>query len=385
MKLGIKVKKVYLEDRVLENSIVILEDGLIKSILNSKDEKNLDLDKVLNMENYNLMPGLIDTHIHGGASFDTMDGDFESINEISKYLSTRGVTSFVPTTVTDDVLNIKIAVENVKKSIGKVEGAEILGSYVEGPYLTKEHKGAHPEKLLKHIDIEEIKEILKVGEGTVKTITIAPEKENSIESIKYITEKNVNVSMGHTSSNYNRAIEAIDAGAKIAVHIYNGMRGFKHREPNFIGAALTRDDVYCELIADMIHVHPAAIDIVLRCKDKDKVVLISDAMRAGGLKDGEYMLGTLKVIVKDGVARTESGSLAGSTTNLMYSIKNMLENLLVKDIEAINMASLNPAKLLKLDKEIGSIKEGKKANLVVVDDDFKVIKTLVNGKIVYEN
>ncbi|GAA0743321.1 N-acetylglucosamine-6-phosphate deacetylase [Clostridium oceanicum] len=385
MKLGIKVKKVYLEDRVLENSIVILEDGLIKSILNSKDEKNLDLDKILNMENYNLMPGLIDTHIHGGASFDTMDGDFESINEISKYLSTRGVTSFVPTTVTDDVSNIKIAVENVKKSIGKVEGAEILGSYVEGPYLTKEHKGAHPEKLLKHIDIEEIKEILKVGEGTVKTITIAPEKENSIESIKYITEKNVNVSMGHTSSNYNRAIEAIDAGAKIAVHIYNGMRGLKHREPNFIGAALTRDDVYCELIADMIHVHPAAIDIVLRCKGKDKVVLISDAMRAGGLKDGEYMLGTLKVIVKDGVARTESGSLAGSTTNLMYSIKNMLENLPLKDIEAINMASLNPAKLLKLDKEIGSIKEGKKANLVVVDDDFKVIKTLVNGKIVYEN
>lgn len=381
VKYGIRVKKAYCEDKVLEDAMLIIENGIIKKIVHGQHQE--ELGDILDLTEYNIIPGLVDLHIHGANGYDTMDAKFNSINEISKYLASKGITSFLPTTVTDNIENIKTALTNVYESMKKVEGAEILGTYVEGPYITEEHKGAHSENLIKELDIEEIDELIKASNNTVKVVTIAPEKKNANECIRYLTERGIQVSMGHTSATYDEASKAIQCGAKIAVHTFNGMRGFNHREPGILGAVLTKDEVYCELIADLVHVHPAAIELLLKCKDENKVILISDSMQAAGLEDGEYVLGALKVIVKDSVARVESGSLAGSTTNILSCVKNLIEKIGVDPLKALKMASLNTSKILKLDESIGSIKEGKKANLVVVDDNFNVIKTIINGIIVY--
>ena len=380
MSYGIKVKSIYCEDKVLKDATIIVENNIIKDIV--KNELVLDYSKgleIIDFSNYSIIAGLVDLHIHGGNGYDTMDANFNSLNEISKYLAKRGVTSFLPTTVTDEMEKLKKAVVAVAENIGKVEGAEIVGSYVEGPYITKENKGAHPEHLIRTLRIDEIRELIELSKDTIKVLTIAPEKQNSKECIEYLVQRDVRVSMGHTNANYDEVVKAVRGGANISVHTFNGMRGFNHREPGVVGAVLTEDSVYCELICDLVHVHPAAIDLLLRCKNKDKVILMSDSMQAAGLEDGDYMLGALKVIVKDSIARVESGSLAGSTTNVLAAIKNMIDKIGVNPIEAINMGSLNPSKLLGIDDTIGSIKIGKRANFVIVDDEFNVINTVVAG------
>ena len=383
MLYGIRAKKVYCENEILEYSTIVIEDGVIKEIVATGDKE--DLKDILDLGEYNVIPGLIDLHIHGANGYDTMDGNFNALNEISKYLAGKGITSFLPTTLTESIEKVKKALSNVHDCIGKVEGAEILGSYVEGPYICKEHKGAHPEHLIKDLNLDEIKELIKASGDTVKVMTIAPEKEGAYECIKYLNENGIEVSMGHTNSTYDEAVKAISCGARIAVHTFNGMREFNHREPGILGSILTKDEVYCELISDLIHVHPVAIDVLLRCKGEDKIILISDCMQAAGLQDGEYTLGALKVIVKGSIARIESGSLAGSTTNILTSVKNIIDKIGIDPLKAIKMASLNPSKLLNLDKSIGSIKEGKKANLIVIDDKFNVVKTIIKGKVVYSS
>lgn len=378
---GIKAKNIYCEDRILENAVIIIENGIIKKVLEEYEKH--DVENVIDLSKYSIIPGLIDLHVHGANGYDTMDSNFHSLNEISKYLASRGITSFLPTTVTEEIKKIKQALINISCCIDKVKGAEILGSYVEGPYICKEHKGAHAEHLIKDLNLKELEELIEVSKHTVKVITIAPEKKNAYECIKYLTSNNIQVSMGHTNATYDEAVGAIDSGAKIAVHTFNGMRGFNHREPGILGAVLTKDDVYCELICDLVHVHPTAVDLLLRCKDKEKVILISDGIQASGLQDGEYMLGALKVNVKDSIARVESGSLAGSTTDILTCVKNMIKKVGVEPFEAIKMASFNQSKLLNMDKLIGSIREGKKANLVIIDDNFNVVKTLINGKEIF--
>ena len=381
MLYGIKAKSIYCENRILENATIIIENGSIKKVLEEHEEN--DVENVIDLSEYSIIPGLIDLHVHGANGYDTMDSNLHSLNEVSKYLASRGITSFLPTTVTEEVKKIKQALINISCCMNKVEGAEILGSYIEGPYICKEHKGAHAEHLIKDLNLKELQELIEVSKHTVKVITIAPEKKNAYECIKYLTLNNIQVSMGHTNATYDEAAGAIDSGAKVAVHTFNGMRGFNHREPGILGAVLTKDDVYCELICDLVHVHPAAVDLLLRCKDKEKVILISDGIQASGLQDGEYMLGALKVNVKCSIARVESGSLAGSTTDILTCVKNIIEKVGVEPLEAINMASFNPSKLLNIDKLIGSIREGKKANLVIIDDNFNVVKTLINGKEVF--
>lgn len=381
MLYGIKAKNIYCEDKILKNATIIIQDGIIKKVLEEHEEN--DVKTIIDLNKYSIIPGLIDLHVHGANGYDTMDGNFDSLNEISKYLASKGITSFLPTTVTEKIEKIKQAINNIGSCIGKVEGAEILGPYIEGPYICKEYKGAHPEHLIKDLNLEELEELIEASKHTVKVITIAPEKKNAYECIRYLTANNVQVSMGHTNATYDETVGAINCGAKVAVHTFNGMRGFNHREPGVLGAVLTKDDVYCELICDLVHVHPASVDLLLRCKDKEKVILISDGIQAAGLQDGEYMLGALKVNVKCSIARVESGSLAGSTTNILACVKNIIEKVGLKPLEAIKMASLNPSRLLNIDKSIGSIREGKKANLVILDDNFNVVKTLINGKEVF--
>jgi len=383
MKFLIKSGEVFLKDRILKNASILIKDGKVEEVIEKDIYDNI---KTIDLSNYKVLPGLIDTHIHGANGYDTMDGNYKSLNEISKYLGSVGVTGFLATTVTAPWDKIRSAVKNVYDAINiGVEGAEILGAYVEGPFITEEHKGAHPTEHIREIDIDDMRELVNSFPSCIKTVTVAPEKERAMELIRYLKSQNINPSIGHTNATYEQTKEAIENGANIAVHVFNGMRGLHHREPGTVGAVLTDDRVTCELIADMIHVHPAVIELVAKLKGTENVNLITDCMRAGGLEDGKYMLGELNVYVKDGIARIENGSLAGSTLKLITAIKNMVKYVGVNLLDAVNMASIVSARIAGVEHLQGSIEPGKKANFTIIDDDFNVVMTIVNGKIIYSN
>ncbi|EDS77000.1 N-acetylglucosamine-6-phosphate deacetylase [Clostridium botulinum C str. Eklund] len=381
MRYVIKCKEVILENEIKNNVSILVENGFIEDI-----KESIECDCVVDLSKYTLIPGLIDMHFHGSIGYDTMDSSYEAINEISKYLAKTGVTSFLPTTITAPMKKIENAVANVADSMEKgVEGAEILGTYLEGPYLTPEHNGAHPVELMRELDIEELKNILKVSKNTIRVVTMAPEKEGAKESIEFLRSQGVKISLGHTNATYEETMNAFEVGASIGVHTFNGMRGIHHREPGVVGAIMKHQDAVGELIADTIHLNPIAMEILYKIKGLDGICLISDCMRAGGLKDGKYMLGELEVTVTNGIARADSGSLAGSTLKLINGVKNIMNSTGIQFHKALQMATRTPAKALGMYDTIGSIKVGKKANLVAIDREYNVKTTIVNGKVVFKN
>ncbi len=383
MRYLVKGLEVYSEKGKIKNGCLIVNNGIIEQISNEITEQDME---IIDLSKYRIIPGLIDMHIHGANGFDAMDSSYESINEISKYLAKNGVTSFLPTTVTSDFENIKSAISNIDIAKKKgVEGARVLGSYIEGPYITEEYRGAHPIEFIRNINIDEINDMLRISNGSIKVMAIASEKEGSMDMIRLLKCKGVKVSIGHTNATYDVAKEAIRNGADIAVHIFNGMRGLHHREPGVVGACLIDDEVFTELICDTIHVHPEVMKLIIRCKGTDKVCLISDCMRAGGLADGEYQLGEMKVIVSNSIPRLDNGSLAGSTLKLLNGVKNMIDIVGIDPLEAFHMASLIPARALNMENDYGSIKAGKKADFVAIDDNYNVVMTFVDGRIVFSN
>ncbi|WP_202711151.1 N-acetylglucosamine-6-phosphate deacetylase [Sporosalibacterium faouarense] len=380
MKYYLKCNEIFHETGIVNNQYLLIENEYIKAIHN-KPKENI---KVIDLGLYKAIPGLIDLHIHGANGFDVMDCSYEALNEISKYLARYGVTSFLATTLTAPLRKIKDALINVKESLDKeLDGAVLLGTYLEGPYLTEKHKGAHPAEYMRSLNQEEIANLINLSNNTIKIMTVAPDKENSNQVIKYLRENNINVSIGHTNATYDETMEAFDSGANIGVHTFNGMRGLHHREPGVVGAIMNHEKAYAELIADNIHVHPSVMNILYKIKGTERICLISDCMRAGGLPDGEYMLGELEVIVKDSIAKIETGSLAGSTLKLIDAIRNIVNATGIDIFEGIKMATLTPASVINFNHEIGSIKENKKADIAIVDNDLNVVMTIVGGKIVY--
>ena len=368
-----------------ENSVsaadLLIEDGLITAVGKKENKREI---KEVNLSGYKVIPGLIDLHIHGANGYDAMDSNYQALNSIANYLAKNGVTNFLPTTVTAKWDKLEAALKNIDQTIKQgTTGAEILGAYVEGPYISKEKKGAHPEEFIRSINLADIKKILSYS-NNIELFALAPEKENALKLIEFLQQNEVEVSLGHTNASYEETEAAVNSGAKLAVHAFNGMKGLHHRKPGVVGSMLSNDQLKAELIADNIHVHQAVMKILYNCKGKDSICLISDCMRAGGLEDGEYTLGELDIRVKDSIARTESGSLAGSTLRLIDAVKNMVELVGVDLSAAIQMAALNPARLLGVDDQLGSIKEGKKANLVVLDDSYQVMMTIINGRVVYQ-
>lgn len=341
--------------------------------------------QVISLEKYTLLPGLIELHIHGVCGHDTMDASREALNGMSQYLARQGVTSFLAATVTAGMDNILAAAENVANCREQgLQGARLLGAYIEGPYLNPKNSGAHSKDCLRELDSQEIEAILDKARGNVKVFALAPELEDAIPVIQRLTSQGLKVALGHSSATYSETNRAIENGASIAVHTFNGMSGLHHREPGIIGAVLNSGKIMAELIADGVHVAYPVIEILLKCKDKKDIILITDCMRAGGLGDGEYELGELKVRVKGGIARTKDGSLAGSTLRLIDGVKNLVQKVNVPLADAVNMASLNPARALGMDNNMCSIEEGKQADLIAIDNDFNVVFTMIAGKIIFQ-
>ncbi|EID4418324.1 N-acetylglucosamine-6-phosphate deacetylase [Vibrio vulnificus] len=331
-----------------------------------------------------LMPGLIDSHVHGSQGCDVMDATHASLNTMSRYFASLGVTAFVATTVTAPVAKIRAALAQVAKSKQQgVEGAEILGVYLEGPYFTEKNKGAHPTQWFRELAVEELDNWISYSDNQLLKVALAPEKEGAMAAIRYLASQGISVMLGHTDASYQQVKLALDAGAKGIVHCYNGMRGLHHRDPGVVGAGLLHPECYVEMIADGHHVHPAALEVAHRCCGS-RMTLITDAMCATGMPDGQYTLGEYQVEMKQGVVTTQDGGLAGSTLTLIEGVKNIQRWLNLPFEQAWLMASHTPAKSLGIQHQLGTLEVGKRASMVALGSDFSIDKTWVNGRLVFD-
>ncbi|TDT51883.1 N-acetylglucosamine-6-phosphate deacetylase [Fonticella tunisiensis] len=369
---------------IMENEVIsgkaLLFDEKINGIVDREALNDFENLEIIDAEDNYVSPGLIDVHIHGSGGRDTMEGTMEALETISRSIAGNGVTSFLPTTMTMDRESIYRAFDAVREAMKiNMPGAQVLGTHMEGPFINEKYKGAQNPKYIVEPDYDFIKDYLDV----IKILTFAPEKDENHKFIDKMKEhEEIVLSIGHSNATYAQAMEAIERGVRHVTHTFNAMTPLNHREPGIVGAAF-RSNITCELIADTIHVHPAVFKILKDIKGNDKVVLITDCMMAGCMEDGVYELGGQKVVVKDRAARLEDGTLAGSVLTLNRAIKNMLDNTDLEVYEAVAMASLNPARVIGMDDVKGSIKKGKDADLVIFDDEFNAITTIVKGNTVF--
>lgn len=384
-ELLLKNAKIVLKDRVIEGDI-LTADGIIRDIIDRKSPvkaETLEIENSIDLNGKYVVPGFIDVHIHGSNGADAMDGTVEALKTISSYIATKGTTKFLATTLTsskEELINVlKIAADLQNKEI---DGATIFGVHMEGPYFDIEYKGAQNEKYMKPATEKEIKDYLDVKPGLVKMMSLSPHTEQSIETVKFLRENGVIVSVGHSAAKFNDVMKAVDAGLSHSTHTFNGMRGINHREPGVAGAVLISDKINAEVIFDKIHIHPEIVRLMIKAKGTDKVVCITDAMAATGLPNGDYKLGELDVYVKDGEARLKSNdSLAGSVLTMDKAFKHVIE-LGYPIYEAVKLTSTNAA--VEFGLNAGAIEVGKEADFTILDDSYNVDMTIVNGNIKYQ-
>lgn len=381
MKNFIYADKFFMKYGIEEKGYLSIIDGKFGKFQKEKPDIN---DNIIDFSGKYIAPGLVDTHIHGLLNADIMDNTFESINTISKGLLKYGVTSFLPTTLTDSIEALDESIENISNNYNKVEGAKIQGIFLEGPFFTEKYKGAQNEKYFKNPDIDILKKWQKKSGNLIKKIAIAPEREGAVEFTKYATKNNISIALGHSAATFEQAEQVVNSGAKVFVHTYNGMSPLNHREPGMVGAAMALKNTYAELICDGHHVSPIAAKIMMDIKSRDNIALITDCMRAGAMADGEYILGKFNVNVKNGVARLSSGSLAGSVLTMDNAIKNVIDWNIATLEESIKMATYVPALSCNIDDVCGSISQGMDADFIVIDDDLNIYETYINGVCKYK-
>lgn len=337
---------------------IAIENGKITEIgsISGANSINADSKKVI--------PGLIDIHIHGFKGIDVSDGRLE---EISRSLALCGTTAWLPTTMANSIDNL----EKITSFTLPKYGAEVIGFHLEGPYISKKRKGAQNEAFIKNPKIEEFKRL-----KNVRKITVAPELFGMTEFIKQVKNDCI-VSIGHTDCDYETALNAIEAGASCLTHTFNAMPPFLHRSPGPVGAAFEKE-IYAEVICDGRHIGKSAVLALYKLFSSDRMILISDAVRPAAMPDGIYDSGGIPVNMKDGIAYLKNGSLAGGSSALLECVKTAV-GFGIDFYEAVKMASQTPAKLLGLNK--GKIEIGYDADLIILNDDFSVSKTIIGGKI----
>lgn len=378
----IKNAEIYREKDILKGNIVI-EGQTIASIT----EENIEAPsqaKIIDARGLKVIPGFIDGHIHGAAGADTMDATAEAIHTIAKELPKEGTTSFLPTTITQSKENINKALENIAIYENKKGTAQVLGIHLEGPFIEESKKGAQPGEHIIKPDLAQFNEWQKISNGKIKTITMAPEHDEKGNFITSLSKAGINISAGHTDANFKDMEKAVKLGVRQLTHLCNAMNGIHHRDVGAVGSAFLLEDLRAELIADGIHVEAAMLQLIYNNLGSDRIILITDAMRAKGLEAGNYELGGQPVIVTEDRAQLENGSLAGSILKMDEAARIMLslEGVGIEDI--IKMASVNPAKQIGVFDYKGSISEGKDADLLVIDDEFRIKTTICRGIVAHE-
>lgn len=369
------------DTRLLDSALEI-ENGIIQQILSKNEipkEKNSNL---VFPDGYTITPGLIDIHVHGSHNADCMDSDYQSLNTMSNFFIKHGVTSFYATTLTakkEDICRSLHAINSHKDSL---EGANLLGAHLEGPYLNMDFKGAQSPSHLRAAQKSEFEHWFEIG--GVKLITIAPEIQGSKELIEFGIQHGAEFAIGHSGASFEQVIDAANRGVRQSSHTFNGMGRLDHRQPGTVGGVLLDDRIFAQIIADGIHVHPVLVDLLIRVKGVERTILITDSIRATGISDGNYALGDLEINVQKGIARTSSGSLAGSTLTLDQSIRNTMKFANLNFQSALRMATSVPTEAMRLSGKKGAIQPGADADLTIFDSQYQVAATIVNGKLVFE-
>ncbi len=371
---------VLLENGAFDNLAVVFGEKIEKIC----DAKRLDLSEyeVIDANGKFVSPGLLDMHIHGYLGFDVSDGNEEDIKKMAEGIVKNGVTAWCPTTMTVSKAEIEKAFDAVRtlKNSQEYYGARILGVNSEGPFINAAKKGAQAEEHILKPDAD----FVKKHKDIVKLFTVAPEVDGAKECIESVCkDTDVLISMGHTNATYEEARKGVESGVRHTTHLFNAMTPLSHRSPGVVGAALSCPDVSCELIADTFHVDKGLFGMVAKLKG-DKLCLITDCVRAGGMPDGDYTLGG-QPLKKEGIkCLMPDGTIAGSVLKLNEAVYNLWENSDLELYQAVKCASLNPAKALGEDDENGSIKEGKRADIIIADDKFNVLMTILGGEIRYK-
>ena len=373
---------VYTPNKTFVKGGIVLVGNCIQSVYEEKDTPQLREEVIDGKGNY-AIPGLIDLHFHGCKGDDFCDGKKEAIGRIAEYEASVGVTAIAPATMTlpvEELEHILQVAAEYKKETKDCYKADLLGINMEGPFISHVKKGAQDEKNILPCNVEICDRFLKASEGLVKFIGVAPEESsNAIEFIKEVSNR-VNVSLAHTNADYETAMAACRAGVNHAVHLYNAMPAFTHRAPGVVGAVFDNKEVMAEIICDGIHIHPSIVRATFQMMGADRMILISDSMRATGMPDGQYTLGGLDVKVVGRLATLVSdGAIAGSATNLMDCMRTVVKKMDIPLETAVACATINPAKSLGVEDQYGSIEKGKKANIVLLDSELELKGVIKDG------
>jgi N-acetylglucosamine-6-phosphate deacetylase len=382
--LAIRAGQLITPTKVMKPGVVVIEEGKISAL--GRDIAIPAEAQVIDAGDKILAPGFIDNHVHGAMGH-WFEEEAEAVREIAQFRASTGTTGFLPTlggaTSLEGMLTpIRMVRAVMKEGTG---GAEILGIHMEGPYLSPRKPGVNPVELMRPLDIAEVEAMQEASEGNIRLVSVAPDEEGGMAFIRGLRTLGIVAGIAHTDTDYETILQAVEAGGTYAIHTYNGMRGLHHRTPGVVGAVLTQDQVFAELIADGVHVHPAAMDILVRCKGRDRVVLVTDNSAMAGMPDGIYHgFGAQRIEKREGVLRAlDTGSIAGSAMTFNQDVRNMVQHVGLSLPWAVQMASLNPARAVGLDAHKGSLAVGKDADLILIDDEINVYLTMVRGRIVY--
>ncbi len=373
--------------RAIINGKIVIRDSVIEGRALLFDEKIVGISdnaggcEIIDAQGGYVTPGLIDVHTHGYLGYDCSDGEIDGLRRMAEGIAKNGVTSFMATTMTMPYEDLERAFEVTKEYMENPSenGARVIGVNAEGPFLSEAKRGAHKREYLKLPDAD----FLLKHKDVVKITTIAPELDGAMHAIRKLTANGIRVSAGHTTASFEDAIKAIDAGVTQATHTFNAMPALGHREPGATGAFLWDDRVYCELITDGFHVNPAFFKLLRRIKG-DKLVMITDCLRAAGLSDGEYVSGGLRVHVRGIKCLLDNGTIAGSMLHLNKGVKNMIDLGEAQVWEAVAMASANPAAAMGIADAKGALEPGKDADVAIFNAEFDAQKTIIGGKVIYD-
>ena len=373
---------IYHDGGDIANGWLLTRDGVIAAFGADEPAGTVTDAQIIDLRGGRLLPGFIDTHVHGGGGADVMDNDPLALLTLARYCARHGVTSFLPTTWSASREAIQTALVRIAAAIGPVDnGARILGAHLEGPYLNAEHCGAQDASVIRRAGRDEALAFL--NSGVIRIVSLAPEFADNAWLIDECARRGIAVSAAHTDASYDQFVAANRLGLARSTHTFNAMRGLHHREPGTLGAVLTLPGIDCELIADGIHVHPAAMRLLLTAKGADRIILITDAIRAAGMPDGEYALDTRKIRVREDSAHLPDGTLAGSVLDMDTALRRFLDATALALADAWPVTSRNAARSIGIDAHTGRIAIGMDADLVVLDDELAVNMTVAQGRIVY--
>lgn len=373
-KLLLRDGTIVLPDRTIEHGTILIEGQYISSIGNA----DIAGDESIDLGGMTILPGFIDVHIHGAIGVDVMDATPQALQDVSRYLATQGVTGWLPTFVPASDEDYRSAVSAIAESMNG-SGARILGIHYEGPFVNSAQCGALHKEYFKTYSGSEDLAFLGSPENAVRMITLAPEISGGVELVRELKSRGWVISIGHTRADLKVLDQACDAGARHMTHFMNAMPSLHHRAPGPVAWGLSREDVTFDMIADGIHLDPFMLRLLVKTKGVRGITLISDAIAAAGRGDGDYQIWGETITVKNGRTANASGSIAGSVISMLDAVR-LMHSLGVSYVDLAQMASSNPARLLGVDEQCGSIEVEKRADLVALDQDGNVKLSLVGGR-----